>query len=152
MIPGHLVLFMSTAVKWTYCPNKWPLCVTITHPWRFDSHKVSHFSVKVELLNSSIADHVLTWEMTFHSMAATATHQKSVRLWCYSYQPITSLRAVANKFLLQHCNLSSHICQYNIIMKATNHTSYVRMWLYYMFTCSGSQCLMFVYTGSTQSF
>ena len=30
--------------------------------------------------------------MTFQSMAATATHQKSARLWCYSYQPIMSAR------------------------------------------------------------
>ena len=43
-------------------------------------------------LNSCLADHVLTLEMTFQSMAATATHQKSARLWCYSYQPIMSAR------------------------------------------------------------
>ena len=28
----------------------------------------------------------------FWTVAATATHQKSSRLWCYSYQPITSER------------------------------------------------------------
>ena len=40
-------------------------------------------------LNSYIADHVvLTFEMTFHSMA-TATHQKTARLSCYFCQPIT---------------------------------------------------------------
>ena len=43
-------------------------------------------------LNSYLADHILTLERTFQSMAATATHQKSARLWCYSYQPIMSAR------------------------------------------------------------